>query len=364
MMAATIIGCSTLTARSQPAEWLPLLPEWSSIFTLKGGGGYKDNVTFSHAAPEPSAFVSAAADALVTRQFLDGSQLNFFASGEERHYFSAPTVDADRTAFFLAQGKREFLDGSEGSLALQYLFQDEVVDVSVTETNRSAVRVRGHSLLVRPGYRADASPVTRVTLELPVTLQWLNEPLDNYWEAGPRMTLTRNFGKRSEAGLTYELTVRAYDTFAKLDADGLALSGTRRIFLLNHLRLNWRNYWDEQRHWRSDVRAGCRINSDNGSGYFDYVQVYGSGGVRCRQGGWTIETEARASHFLYSVQRASTANSDRRERTELNLNLRCERQLYRKLSLVGACEYERVFSNDELETYSATTVSGGLQWEF
>jgi len=368
MIAATILGCSTVAARSQSDEelrdLLPLLRPWESLLTVKSGGGYKDNVALSHAAPEAGGFVSAAAEAMVLRQFLEGSQLTFFASGETRFFPSAKTVDDEATAFAVLQGKKLFTDGSQGTLAAQYVFENEVLDVSITETNREAVPVRGHSIGLRPGYHKDLGERLRLSLELPATRQFLNAPLDDYWEAGPRCTLARRHGHESEVGALYEFTFRAYDTYTQLDASGATVTNTSRVYWQNNFRLHWRQHWDAAKHWRTELRAGCRVNTDNGSGYFDFVEPHVSIEARYRTGDWTLVASARAGWYFYPVQTVSATDPAKRERADLHVSVRGERRLWRKLSALAAFEHEQVYSNDRLETYTANIFQAGLQWEF
>ena len=48
----------------------------------------------------------------------------------------------------------------------------------------------------------------------------------------------------------------------------------------------------------------------------------------------------------------------------IRVGLRAERQLTTSLRLVGAFEHGQTFSNVTLESYTANTVTGTLQWEF
>lgn len=364
MMAATIVGCSGLAAQAQPVELLPLLPQWDYAFTLRAGGGFKDNVALSHFAPESSAFVSAGAEAIISRLYLDGSQFNLFLSGEDRQYLAPVSVDNEQLAFGQAQLKKLWSEGSEASLALEYLYQNQIVDVSVTETIREAVEAVGHTATVRPGFRQNLDSVLWFALELPVTRQLFEAPLDDYWDFGTKFTLGQDLGNKSSLTLSYQPSYIPYDNADQIAADGTPISDTHRAFFQSTLQLTWRHYWDAAQHWRTTARAGCRVNDDNGTGYFNFAQVYGFGEVRYRTRAWEVSADAKLSFYHYNVQTVSTTDLSKRERQELFVNLRFERKLYKSLSFVAAYEYEQVFSNDTLETYSVNTVGGSLQWEF
>src|SRR5262249_44710054 len=156
------------------------------------------------------------------------------------------------------------------SLAVEYLYQDQVLDVSTTETNRSAIPVLGHSFLARPGLRADLPHALWLGVEVPVNRRFLDAPLDDLWEFSVRGTLAWSYGNQSEINLISEPTDRRYDNDPALQADGTPLPQTRRAFQQNDVRLLWRHYWDKERHWRTTTKLGYRVNDDNGGGYFDY----------------------------------------------------------------------------------------------
>ncbi len=363
-MAATIVGCSGLAAVAQPVELIPLLPPWDSVFTLRAGGGYKDNVTLSHFAPESSPFVSAGLEGIVSRLFLDGSQFNFFLSGDERHYFSSPSVDDEQLVFAQAQGKKVLDENSEASAELEYVYQHQVVDVSATETLRQAVDAMGYSVAIRPGFRRNLDPNLWFSFELPVTRQFFKAPLDDYWDFAAKFTLGQDFGNKSTLTLSCQPSYVAYDEVTQVDASGSPIPNTHRAFVQPDLRATWRQHWDAAQHWRTTARVGCRINDDNGSGYFNFTQLFGYGEVRYRTKAWELSAGAKLSFYHYPVQTVSATDLSKRERRELYLDLRCERKLYKSLALVAAYGYEQVFSNDPIENYNVNTVSGSLQWEF
>ena len=87
-MAATLIGLSGLNVlHAQTEEEVSalvaealLLPEWSTVVTAEGSGGYKDNVYLSHADPQISPFVGLGAELMVLHMPLEGPQFNFFST--------------------------------------------------------------------------------------------------------------------------------------------------------------------------------------------------------------------------------------------------------------------------------------------
>jgi hypothetical protein len=238
------------------------------------------------------------------------------------------------------------------------------LDLSTTETNRTAVPVLGHNFGARPGLRVDLPHALWLSVELPVTRQYLDAPLDDLWEISTRFTLGWSYGHQSEINLIYEATNRSYDNDPALQADGTPLPDTQRAFRLDDVRLVWRHYWDKNRRWRTTTKLGYRVNDDNGGGYFDYQRYTIGEQIRYRWAGWEIAAEVKYARYLYSVQTIGDPNSPKRDRSEVLFDLRCERQLFKKLRLFAQFEHEEIFSNLALEEYTVNTVSGGVSWEF
>jgi len=362
-MAATLFGCSGLTALAQAPDALPTLPRWEHDVSVETGAGYKDNVTLSHAAPEASPFFRAAADAMVFNLDLTGPQFTAFVSGEHRQYFSAPALDDEQLVFGEAQVKLPIHDHAVASLAADYIYQNQVLDVSTTETEREAIRVRGHTLTARPRWQVSLLQSAWIGLEAPLARQYLDEPLDDYWEGGPKIELGWK-ARRSELTVDYQAARRAYDDLAALDANGAPLPDEPRRFTEHIARLSWRQYWNVRKRWRTTARLGFKANRDNGGGYFDYNRLSGSGEIRYRTDQWDLKAGARASFYQYLVQPAGPNDPSRRERTEVILTASAERKLTRWLWLTAQFEHERIWSNEILDTYTVNTVTGGLKCEF
>jgi hypothetical protein len=365
MMAATIIGMTGLNAQAQSLDDLSfLLPTWDRVFTVHAGGGYKDNVTLAHSQPQASTFFKSGLEVIVTRLPKDGTQVNFFVSAEDRRYLDSVAVDKEQFAFAQAEVRHGFQQSGEASLAVEYVYTDQIQDVSATETNLEAVRVRGHTVTGRLGLRLDFPRHYWATFGIAPLRQWLDEPLGDYTEFAARVSIGKDYGYQSEISLRYDPGYRDYDTEPELSAEGEPIPDALRSFTMHDVRLNWKHHWDTERHWRTLTRIGYRINDDTGAGFFDYTRIGASAQLRFRTLNWEIFAEARVSRYNYDVQTVSASSSEKRRRKELAVTLQAERQLTKWLRLVGSYEHEQAFSNIPIESYSANTISGSLHWSF
>src|SRR5688500_6025384 len=93
---------------------------WDKTVNIRGALGYKDNVLLSKSRPQGSAFWQSAVDVMFLRASAEESAgtFSFFATGEDRRYFSSPEVRKEQLV--LGQGKFEkpfFSEWKAGMLA-------------------------------------------------------------------------------------------------------------------------------------------------------------------------------------------------------------------------------------------------------
>ena len=156
---------------------------------------------------------------------------------------------------------------------------------------------------------------------------------------------------------------RLYDHRERYTFDGFPLVGEPLRYNSSILNGQVIHYWDTARHWRTLSKVAYERNRDNGSGYFAYHRVSASQQVRYRQSGWEARLQMRVSQLEYDLQRADDGVA-KRDRTSLRLNARVERQLFKGVNVHAEYEWERLFSNREIDTYTVNTVSAGLGWDY
>jgi hypothetical protein len=347
-----------------PPDLPPDPSAWERAFTVKAGLGYKDNLTLAPEPRESSPFFASSLEAFVLRRSENGNQLMGLATIEDARYWSGKTVDHEDLGIAQGEWRRFWANDWQAALGLEGIYIDQVVDLSVTETNREALPVRGWTLTARPGTRRELSDRTWLALELPVARQLYDGSLDDYWELGPKVVVGHNLSERIEASLTYAFTHRDYDEELARDANGMAVTNTVRAMAQHDITGAWKQYWDAARRWRSATKLGYRHSSDNLSGYFDYERYSVSQEVRFQTATWEITAEARLSDYRYPVQTVSDTDLRKRKRTDLTISLRGERQIAKHIRLYAQYDYERTDSNSALDEYTVNTVSGGVAVEF
>lgn len=164
----------------------PKVNPWDLSVDVRGGVGYNDNVLLGPNHPERSAFWQTGLDLFLFRLPTDGREFSLMVFGEDIRYFSAQNTSQEQLYFGRAQIRRRESGKGSAHLAVEYLYQNQILDASTTEFDLTIVPARGHTVTLEPGWSWSLGKGGELEVELPASRQWYEQPLDSYWEAGPR----------------------------------------------------------------------------------------------------------------------------------------------------------------------------------
>jgi hypothetical protein len=339
-------------------------PLWQPSVSLHAGVGYKDNVTLSSFEPQGSGFETLNAEAMLFRLPWNNWEFAGFATATDTRYFDQSTgVDTEQNASASAQlgwfpGKNW-----KTSATAQYIFINQVMDVSETYGTPVRQQVFGQGVTGKATVRKDFRPWW-TELELSLSRYFFREPLDDYWQSGPQLSLGRYYGHQSEVSLSYQITPLLYDTREQVDSLGLPIPDSHLRFLPQSVELAWRHNWDEQRLWRSTTRLVFSLNQDNDSGYFDYTEYRLVEELRFRPASWEFTLRTGVAYYDSPNQIIIPTAPPGYHRTLLDIGLKAERSLSRHWKVYAAYDFARSFSNSATEDYQSNTGSAGVEFTF
>jgi hypothetical protein len=343
-------------------EKLARPPVWSTAGSVRAGGGYRDNVRLSAFNPVAAGFAGVGGDFTLQRLPVDGTEVTLFATGDYLAFVDEPAAEPEALVMTQAEIKRDLGRSWNAGLRAQYVFLNQVFDVSATEAEPFTVLARGHLISATPMLSRALAPNWTAEAACEGSRQIFEAPLDPYWTLAPGGTLTRSLGRRGEVALTYRHERRWYDERPPLAADGAALLG-RLQFESHEVEFRPRLFWDVARHWSTRLRLGALLNRDNGGGYFDYTRYTAALQVRYRAARWMVQAELRGLRYDYDTRRVAEVFSPLRRKTDWSLRLRGEWQVSRRWTLFA--QWDREGSDDRLPAadYLANTVQLGWEWE-
>lgn len=343
---------------------LPTLSLWDTVFTLQSSAGYKDNVSLSAVRPSGSPFVRNQAEAIVFRLPVEGLEFNAFLSGEDTRFLASEVVDQERNALAHVQLKKTWSEQWTASLTGQYIYQNQVVDLSTSFGTPTVLAVESHTYSARLAVRRRFAGRWWWELEPTLTRQDFNSPLDDYWEGGPKISVGREHGRNSELAVSYELNHRPYDHRTQVSRAAVALPGSELAFTQHRTQLVWKHHWDEQRRWRTTAKLGYESSFDNGPGYYDFRRWQVSQQVRWTATPWEVSLTARFADYNYPHQPVAPGDSRSIERTDFNLNLHAERSLTKRVKWFLDYDFERSLANQPATGYAVNLVHSGVSLEF
>jgi hypothetical protein len=360
LMAAAIVVCTHAGEESDELK----LSLWDRSINLRGALGYKDNLLLSDLQREGSAFWLSGVDFSLLRAGLDeGPSITLFASAEDRRYFSSNEIEKEQLVLSQAKINQQVSDNwSVGAIA-QYLYADQVFDASATEQLLETLPVKSHNVQVGPILTRTFPWNSELELKLTGERQLFNEPLDDYWEMGTQLMFTKKYGNRSSASLSYTYDHRLYDTRNALELNRQPIPETKLRFDQHEFEFTLNHSWDEERHWRSRVRALFEINQDNGVGFYDYYRYRIINRFGYYGKDWQATLEGKILHYNYQKQPV-LGTTRVRQVWEYIGAVHVEKIIWRNLKLFADAEFETVHSNYELEEYKVKTVLAGVDWEF
>jgi hypothetical protein len=369
-----LFATSLLADTQSSTNTLALIPErelgwnesllWDKDVTLRTGVGYKDNVLLSPSAPQGSGFFASGLDLSLIRLPLDGLELSLTATGDDTHYWRNTGISREDLALVSARVQKYFGGVWRGGLELRYVYLDQVLEELVETGGLQPVIAQGNTLRVRPFLRRDLGTNWWLQLELPISREWLQSPLDDDWNYGAQVSLGRDYGHRSELALTVGGAYVAHDEWLARDSLGTEIPDRKLAIWRQITELKWVHQWDAQRRWRSTTKLGFQSNWDNGGGYFDYYQYRLSEELRFQSRDWEIKGTAGVSYYNFPVQTVAAPPSPTLYLTSLDVTFRVERRLYRSLHCFAMFEHEQTLSNDPTSEFNANVTTGGLSWEF
>jgi len=366
--AALVVAVQTHSAEPSVEDLLAedfKIPLWEESFNLRAGFGYKDNVLLSGTEPQGSAFWAAGGDVMIFRLPTRGWWFHLLVSADNTGYFDRSIgVDNEQVVVGAAQVARDLGRQWKTGIGLNYLFQNQVCDVTATETNRAEIgEVVGHNFTGRWFVR---KKIQRwwAEAEVNLTRQLYESPLDDFWQTGPRLAVGRDYGRGSEVTLSYRWDHLSFDTRETVDTQGYANPGTDLRFQEHSVDLAWHHVWDRNRRWHTTARASLETNEDNGSGYFDFWRYRGALQAQYRARSWEASAHLRLALYDYPVQPVSPTDPELREKTLLTAGVRGQKTLAKRWKVYAQYSHDQSLSNLAFDDYSANTVSAGVDFQF
>ena len=370
---ACLLGC-TIAAGAEskgdaesadlPPELMKELLGTTVSVDLRAGAGYKDNVLLTETNPIKSAFLRADVDAFIWKPPVVLTDAYWAISGSETRYLGAPS-DAKSERVWLTQGELRYAIGTyfKAGLMIQGYYQDQVLDLSTSETGPLRARFRVFGVTGGPNLRWEIHDPWWFEVSAAWKLERYEGVAEDYHEPATVLRVGRRLGKRHELSVAWLWKHRGYTDRNAYTIGGRPLAGTHLSTNWNQLELRFVSNWS--RSWSSAVKlAGDKLR-DSASGYFDYNHWRGELEVKWHKDPWQLRLTASRGLHDYKVQVSGTGFDPPSRQIRLSrVSIGGERKLTEKLSAFLESDVERNNTKDPGGSYRLNTVFTGLSYEF
>lgn len=328
--------------------------------------GYSDNLLLSPFSPLRSSFVEAAAELLFLRSTWSDWEFSAFLQGSHRRYQISDPLVRDETGWFSrVEGRWNGWPRLRLSLALSAFGETSVIDLSDTEASRLVVVARLRGVSAGAAVRFNLNDQTSLLLAArPSRTDYLSFAGD-FAAIENRARLEWRLAPRLTAGIDWVELQRDYAARPQYTAGGRPVAGTRLSFRQSGGEASLTLALDSRARRRLTLIAGKTTNQDRASGYFDYRQRRGGLRLDWSAGLWRTTLEGQLKRDVYPVQTGGTGIAPPPRRSQhLEGELRGERMLSSRWTVLATLGREHASGNLAEFTYTANTTSVGLRFAY
>jgi len=347
------------------AAWLETQPKWSASVAAESGFGYKDNLLLSSAAEERSGFARGSVEALMMRLPTTSWDCSVFAQAEGTRFFTGRTVKDESSAWL--QADPAWRVGSAWKLALPATgyYYDQVFDVSDTEVERLVSELKVFGLKAGPVVRWTFHPAGWVEAQAGAERKRYDDRVNDGRVGEGALRLGWAPGGRVDWRVTGVRRLRNFDSRRQYSAAGRELSGTHLKIEEKEGELRLGVKWGEAGSWRTTTRVGVLHYRDNGSGYFDYRERRFENEVEWNREPWLVRCGGSVRRVDFDRQTVGLGiGPPARLKEEYAAELRIEREMGGRWTLLAGYTWERSRANDRISSYEVNEGLLGVRWSW
>ncbi len=335
---------------------------WDFSSNAKVGWGYSDNVLLATVNPQSGDYLHTELELFLLKFPDEKGEFFAFLNGRDLRYFDVDGADKDQILLIDAEWKRYLTDSLTGALEGQYIFLDQVLDLSLSDRDVSRERIQyngygiGGDLLFSP-----LESNNKFSLETMALHEDFQEVLGENFLGRIELSWERPMWQDAKFKGELRSEIRDYDSRSARDAFGRPVDGPLLETKRNSATLDVTQGWGKEKFLSSSFQVKYSENRDNGSGYYDYDQ-------------WALEfsldgdwegIESRFSigvdESKFLIQRADRFSPEPREKIDYIAEFFVRKELWKRISVYLLGNYEESTSNVVEDEYNVFSASLGFQ---
>lgn len=355
---------ATVLASAESSPDLPPLPAWTITAETSLAAGYRDNLLLSPTRADRSALLRASVEVMALKVPVGTFDGYAFLDLIETRYLAGRDTDHERSAILASEVRWQPNPALRAAWSLQAYHQDQVLDVSVTETDLSTAQLQVTGFATGPIVRWTPAQFW-VEAKTAFRRDTYRDDLDGYDDAEGALTLGYNWGHGSELSAGATRRLRDHDSRPQFTVSGRPIAGTLLETRQTDAQLTWLQIFDAKKSRRLTVTLTRQWSRDNGTGYFDYDRESARARFTWKKDAWENEVAAEANRYRFPVQFIGVGiNPETRRKNEIRLTWELSRRFSERLSCFLYLEREQSRSNDDRSRFTVHTAYAGVRYSW
>lgn len=360
-LACWALAASTTVLAADPLPALPELPTWSTTLDASLAAGYRDNLLLSPSRAERSPLLRAEIDLMALKVPVGAFDGYAYLNLVETRYLAGDNTDHERTAILAGEARWQPAAALKAAWLLQAYLMDQVLDVSVTETELSTAQLRVTGAATGPSARWTLAPLW-LEAKILARRDTYRDDLDGYLDREGAFALGRAWGHGSELSATVTRRLRDHDSRPQVTVAGRPLPGTHLETRQTEAVLHWLQIFDAAKNLRLGAAVARQWSRDNGTGYFDYDRDSARAQFTWRSAAWENAFGVEANRYRFPVQFIGVGiNPDIRRKNELRVSWELTRRFSARVAGFFHLEREQSRSNDDRSRFTVHTAFAGVR---
>ena len=337
---------------------------WNFSALGRVGWGRSDNVLLATVNPQTGDYVRSEAEMFLTRFPDDSGEFFSYLSLTDLRY--SGVEDADKEQMFLSstQWKRYLSDRTTGVLKLQYIYFDQILDLSLTERQEARERIQFHGYGLGSDLEYQLTQEDELTFGFMVLREEYAAVLGNDWLGRLEFAWERPFWFSTEITAKLRAEKRDYDDRAQRDVFGRFVDGDRLKVNRNSATVELSKGWGQEKAIVTSADLRFLRNRDNGVGYYDYDQWSLDLSMEGEWKGFEARASVGVDDSKFLLQTVERFNPLPRKKKDYWGELFLRKNLSSQWSIYLLAEFEESNSNVVTDEYDVLSGSLGFQFDF
>jgi len=337
---------------------------WDFSAFARTGWGSSDNVLLATVNPERGNFLRTDLELFLTKYPDEKGEFLSFISGSDIRYSGIEDADKEVLWLFNNEWKRYLSEQYTLSLDAQYVYFNQILDLSISEREEVPIRQRieYHGYGLGSGMEYATSATNSFFLNVMLTREEFVQVLGQDWLGRAELAWERSIWSGGEITTKLLRDHRDYDdrlqrnSFNFREIGDAPLKDNR-----TSLSVELEQGWGELKDLTAAIEVRYLENRENGAGFYDYDQWTVDFSLFGIWTNWETTFAAGVDDTKFPIQTIERFSDVLHEKKDYWAEIFVRRNILKRLSLYLLLEYEESNSNVEGDGFDALSGVFGFQ---